>query len=156
MKDCSFCNKKKTEIICDACEQATCKKCSYFIDEDTVEFLSLLPERLVHKTFCPECFHGQVGTEVEKFNAILDLAQNIDVFDKKQTKETRLMKRSEKPLLVNECDDRNETLMRLAFLAAQKGFNTLLDVDISSKRISAGGSRTKQLWSGRGIPFQSY
>lgn len=83
--------------------------------------------------------------------ALLEKAKNVDTFDKKQGSETRLIKRVEKPLKVTECDDREETLLRLAFLAAKKGYDTLVDVDIQSQKV---GNKTykKLVWNGTAVP----
>lgn len=78
-------------------------------------------------------------------------AENIIVFFKNQGKETRLIKRTEKPLRVTECDDREETLLRLAFLAAQNGFNGLIDVDIKAEKIFDHAYQTKN-WTGIAMP----
>ena len=61
------------------------------------------------------------------------------------------MKRAAKPFRVDDCTDRDETLMRLAFLAAKADFNALLDVDIVAKKVRNFGYQTSQ-WQGIGVP----
>lgn len=77
----------------------------------------------------------------------------MNVYEKSQTKESRLLKRTEKPVEIANCSDYQDVLMKLAVKAAQKGFNCLVDVQASSKKIK-NGSYTTVTWSGSGIPTQ--
>ena len=63
------------------------------------------------------------------------------------------MSRNEKPLHVKNCSDKNETLLRLAFLAALSNFNTLLDVDITHKKVRDEVYQ-KTMWFGTGVPLK--
>ncbi len=88
---------------------------------------------------------------MDKYQQDIQAAKDIIVFLKKQTKETRLVSRKEPPLKVEQCTDREETLLRLGFLAVQKGFNALIDVDIFAEKILSGRYQTSN-WKGSGIP----
>jgi hypothetical protein len=153
---CAFCPVEKTAIRCDACAEPTCKHCSYFIDEDSFEFLTLLPEKLVHKTFCATCFHGGVSQEIDGLNEMLLRAKDINVFSIEQGKETRFLRRVEKPVRIENYEDRNEALICLAFMAVQRGFNTLVDLDLKSKKLSISGNYKKLVWSGSAVPINMY
>lgn len=83
----------------------------------------------------------------------MELAKDIDVFYKQQSKETRLLQRRHELLKVQGCQDEQETLMRLAFLAAQAGFNGLIDVEVVGKKVRSGSYQTTT-WSGTGLPTQ--
>lgn len=73
------------------------------------------------------------------------------VFMKAQFKETRFIKRLEEPVKVAECADYDETLLRLAFQAAQLNYNGVIDVDITSKKVRTGNYQTS-VFSGTAIP----
>lgn len=73
------------------------------------------------------------------------------VFMKAQFKETRLIKRLEDPISVVACADYDETLLRLAFRAAQLNYNGIIDVDITSKKVRTGNYQTS-VFSGTAIP----
>lgn len=47
--------------------------------------------------------------------------------------------------------DRDDAILRLAFLAVQAGKNALVDVDLSSTKIKHGKWQTSR-WHGRAIP----
>ncbi|MCC2677947.1 MAG: hypothetical protein K0R29_523 [Pseudobdellovibrio sp.] len=81
----------------------------------------------------------------------METAKNILVFEISQGKETRLIKRKEAKLVVEECPDRDETMLRLAFQAAEKGFNAIIDVDIKSKKVKEGKYQ-HTMYSGTAIP----
>ncbi len=148
---CAICLNTKTSLTCDACADPTCKYCSYFVDETVFEYIDLLPESLRHKKFCQNCYNSQFQTQVEKYLALLKQAKMVTVFTKDQSAECKWMKRLEKPISIVNCDDREETLLRMAFLAVEKGFNTLVDVEIKYTKVGEN-SYKKYLWSGTGVP----
>lgn len=81
----------------------------------------------------------------------MNAAQEIMVFMKVQNKETRNIKRLEEPVSVVDCADRAETILRLAFFTAQMNYNSVIDVDITSRKILTGNYQTT-VFSGTGIP----
>lgn len=148
---CQSCSAQKTALRCEKCEEATCKKCSFFIDEDVFDHVELLPDNIQNKTFCTSCYHEGVYSVLEESREILERAKNVDVYGKDQGNETGLIKRIEKPIVIKDADDREETLLRMAYYAAQKGFDTLVDVDIKSKK-TGKGTYIKLIWDGYAVP----
>ncbi len=100
--------------------------------------------------YCGPCFEEKVNPEIEKYYETMRRAKQVNVFTKTQTKETRLVKRSEKPIRV-ECWDREEALLRLGFEAARAGFNGLVDVDVIYEKVRDHAYQTTR-WIGVGIP----
>ncbi len=149
--ECTVCCKNKTALQCDQCSSASCKHCCYFIDENCFEFQSLLPEELQGKIFCPNCYHESISDKIELLQETLRAAKQMDIYGKEQSAETRLIRRQAKLLRIKDCDDRKEILIQLAFLAAQQGFNTLVDVDLRSTKVN-NGSYVKTIWSGTASP----
>ncbi|AFY03217.1 hypothetical protein [Bdellovibrio bacteriovorus] len=113
--------------------------------------MTKVPELLSHGAYCTPCFDFKVMPEVEAYDADLEAARNIAVFFKDQSKETRNFKRTEKAFKVVDCEDREETLLRLAFFAVQAKFNAIIDVEITSRKVRTGAYQT-HLWSGSAIP----
>lgn len=149
---CTICHKNKTTLQCDLCAVVCCKNCAEFIDEDQVEFIDLLPEDLINQTFCLNCYNQGIDERLNHFRKIAEAAKTVDIYTKLQTKETRRIKRLASPIQVSNCNDDSEVLLRLAFIAAEKGFSTLVDVDIYSKKVGEGKSYRKRVWFGRGTP----
>lgn len=148
---CCTCQKPKATLECGICKESVCKNCAHFLDVDSFSFLTKVPEALVHGTYCHPCFEANVASEVAAYNEMMEQAKNIHFFEKDQGKETRFFSRKEKPLIIENCPDREETLLRLAFTTAQMGYNCLLDVDVSSKKVRNGTYQTLT-WSGYGVP----
>ena len=82
---------------------------------------------------------------------MLEQAKNVAMFYKDQGKETRRMSRVEKPLTVDNCLDKNDMILRLAFRAIEAGFNTLVDVDLVSQKVR-NGNYQHLVWSGTAVP----
>ncbi|MEY4615241.1 MAG: hypothetical protein RJB66_201 [Pseudomonadota bacterium] len=122
-----------------------------FISEERFSLQPELAKRIPHASYCPSCFDSQVANIVTTYEHTVERARDILVYEKTQGKETRFFKRTEKPVRVEKCEDRAETLLRLAFYAAAAGFNGLIDVDIKAEKLR-NGSYQKTVWSGSGIP----
>lgn len=150
-KTCTICCKNQTVLTCGICGCFSCKHCSNILAEDTFEYLEVVPENLSHDVYCPHCFDEVVAPELEEYQRVLEMAEQVNVYVKQQSSETRLIRRIQKPIKVLECDDREDALMRLAFFTAQKGFDTIVDVDIISHKVGSG-SYKKLVWDGSGVP----
>lgn len=115
--------------------------------------MPVVPEMLQGGAFCQPCYIHKVQPEILAYEQDVERARNVTVFDKRQTKETRHVQRLEPAVVVDHCPDREETLLRLAYLAIKAGFNGLVDVEISSKKIR-NGSRQNSDWKGIGVPAE--
>jgi hypothetical protein len=116
-----------------------------------VAFLALNQRARFIGVYCRACFVRDLEPELAAYDEIVARAEEVVVFSAEQGKESRLIKRNEKPLEVKEAVDRNEVIAHLSFLAAKDGFNCLVDVEAVSKK-THDGSYTLVKWSGRGIP----
>lgn len=150
---CCVCQKPKASLTCGICQSTVCKYCAQFTDEETFAFLPQKPAFLQQDTFCGPCFTEQVAPELNAYENFMNLAKDVLVYAKNQSKESRLLSRKEEPLQVLGCTDENETILRLAFLAAKAGFNGLVDVNVSGQKVRQGTYQTT-IWSGTGIPTQ--
>ncbi len=148
---CCICQKSKTTLVCGICEQNLCKSCTEFVDGDQFAFLKTPPEFLKSSAFCTACYIEKVEPELNRYNSTLAAAREIAVFEISQGKETRHIKRLEEKLVVTDCLDKEETLLRLAFFAAQMGYNSLVDTDITPKKIR-DGSYQHTIYNGTAIP----
>ena len=148
---CCTCLKSKAPLSCGICESSLCKYCTQYMDEGNLSFLSTIPADLNHLTYCVYCYDSKVAPALAKYTEDVQKAKDILVFSKDQKKETRLIKRIEEPVKVEDCPDEHETLMRLAFFAVQAGYNAIIDVDIKSEKIRSGSYQTTK-WRGTGVP----
>lgn len=149
---CKTCRKPKANYPCGICEEQVCKSCAQFMGEDSFSFLKKIPADLKHQTYCSQCYDEKVAGPFAEYNAIMEKAKEVIVFTKDRAKLTGHLKRKEDPVVVEDCEDEDETLMRLAFFAAQEDFNCILDVKITNKKIIVG-SHKKTIFSGSAIPI---
>lgn len=149
---CVTCGKSKATLVCGSCSCSVCKYCAQILEEGAFSFLAKIPAVLSHQVYCASCFDKDVATELQNYNQIMERAKEVQVFFKKQSKETRLVKRPErKPFRINNCADENETVLRLAFLAAQADYNALIEVDVTYEKVRTNSYQT-HIWSGTGMP----
>lgn len=153
-KSCRFCLRPKANTECELCLSSLCKRCAESLPKDAFAFLENKPAGLSHSVYCPDCFEREVRAEKEAYDQQYEKAKGVFVYLKQQGEETRLYKRSQRPVKVSACPDREEALLRLAFQAVGLGFNGLLDVDLRSEKVRNGGYQ-KLIWHGTGIPFQA-
>lgn len=150
---CSTCQSPKAHLKCGLCDCDICKSCAQFLSEEAFAFLTKRPKHLTHTIYCATCYDEKVAPNLAIYDEQMERAKDINVYYKTQSKETRALKRKEPPVKVVDCRDRDEALLRLAFLAAQLNFNGLIDVQLDAKKIIENGY-TSTLWSGQGIPTQ--
>lgn len=148
---CCSCQSPKATIECGMCHEPVCKKCTEFMDEDAFSWDSETPADLKFSSYCRLCYDAKVAPALEEYNALKKQAKEIYVFFKEDAKESRLIKRLEEPIIIKDCADREETLLRLAFLAAKRDFNVIVDVEIVDKKVRTGAYQTV-MFSGTGIP----
>lgn len=137
--------------MCGCCQTDLCKNCSHFLADDSFAFLANVPSELSYDVYCVTCYSQNIEAQLEAYQATLEQAKNVLVFNKKQGKETRLIKRTEKPVHVRDCKDHDEAVLRLAFFAAQANYNAIVDVDVVGTKVRTGSYQTT-LWSGSAVP----
>lgn len=128
-----------------------CKTHTQFVS-DTFSFLKKVPQELTHPTYCVNCFDDKVAGPLADYETTMEQAKEVMMFTKDQTKMTGHLKRKEEPVTVVDCEDQDETILRLAFQAAQMGHNCILDVDIKTRKIIVG-SHKKTIFSATAIPI---
>lgn len=148
---CQVCQKPKATLECGACHDTICKSCAEFTDDSTFELMMTVPAELSHTTYCSRCFDATVAPALEKYREISERAKNVQVYFNNQGKETRLLKRKKDDRLkVENVGDRDLALMKMAYAAADRGFDGLIDVGVTSKKVRVGGYQTLT-WAGEGM-----
>lgn len=138
-------------LNCQVCACDLEKSEALFVDEETFAFLRQLPTGVQLGIYCPVCFDKNVRAELDNYNDKLERAKNVNVFFLTQSKESRFVRRTEKPVTVKDCPDRDEVVLRLAFLAVEAGKNALVDVELSSAKVRNGRWQSST-WSGQAVP----
>lgn len=148
---CESCLKNNAKLECGICSLNLCKNCSEFVPVGAFEFMQEIPEKLNKSCYCKQCFESNVEPELQQYQQDMDAAHNFIVYFKGQGKETRLFKRTNRPLSVALCADKEECVLRLAYQAHKAGFNALVDVDFKSEKSRTHAYQTI-VWSGQAYP----
>lgn len=153
MTPCKSCKKPKAPYTCGICQECVCKACVEFVGVEKFSFLAKIPAELQHDTYCPQCFDAEVATPLEDYNRVMEEAREVYFFTKDQSKQTAHLSRKEEPLTIENCEDKDEALLRLSFFAAKAGFNCVIDVVFKTSKIIVG-SHKKVIWNVTGVPIQ--
>ncbi len=148
-QECVSCGKPKATLNCEVCGDAVCKKCEQLLPENTFSFLPEVPEDLKHTHYCNNCHDSVVAPELDRYQEVMEQAKGVYVFFTSQKKLPPYTSKEKESFKVDDCDDRDETILRLAFQAAMKGFNAIVDVEVKQEKIRKGAYQTSR-WSGRG------
>lgn len=127
---CAICNASKAPQTCRACESSICKNCVEFVSDETFEYADYTDANSPVGFYCSSCYTTDIVPKVDEYEEIVGRAREVTVFNTTQTKEARLIKRTDMNLKIDECEDKDVLLMKLAYLAAKAGHDTLVDVDL--------------------------
>ena len=87
---------------------------------------------------------------LDSYLETMNRAKELYIFEKK-IKSVPLIMCSKQKVSVEDCPDRKETILRLAFLAVEQSFNAVTEVQIICKKVRTNGYQTS-LWSASGFP----
>ncbi len=141
----------KNNLHCGICERLLCKDCAQFVEGSFFSFLKVIPEELNQSTYCGTCYDQKILPARESYLEIMERAKQVYAFFKKD--HIPLIRRSKNPVSVKDCPDYDETLLRLAFFAAEQSFNALLEVNLVSEKVFNHGYQSL-IWSGTAFPAE--
>ena len=148
---CSVCRQPKATIRCGSCEDPLCKSCEHFLEPDSFSFLEPVPKELQLIHYCPACYEEKVEPARESYERTMAAAKEVNIFFLADRNVPQLLKKSQAAIHVKDCRDRDETILRLGFKAAELGFNSVVKVDVVAKQIRNLAYQTSA-WQGTGIP----
>jgi hypothetical protein len=133
------------------CEGPLCVKCDQFLKEGSFSFYTVVPDELKHTHYCTVCYTTHVEPAFESYNALMEKAKGLYFFFTTQRKPVPVTKRSKEKIFVENCPDRDETILRLAFIAAEQGYSAVIEAEVTSKKVRYEGWQ-KMMWSGVATP----
>jgi len=133
---------------CGLCHNALCKKCIFPLKKSFFSFLKEVPEELTHTAYCNGCYHQKVAPAMEIYLETMQRAEGLYVFEK-ATRHVPLIMRSKHKMSVENCVDRKETILRLAFWAAEQAFNAVTGIEVVCEKVRLNGYQTSK-WSATG------
>lgn len=152
--DCTVCRRAvpKNPAHCALCAAFLCKDCRSFLDDGAFSFLREVPPDLTHGVYCGACFAAKVAPALEAYEATMERARKASLFYKGE-RYVPPHRRANKPVSVKDCPDRKEALLRMAFFAAERSCDALVEIDVTSKKVNTTGYQTT-IWSGSAFPAQ--
>ena len=153
-KLCAICRSPRVESTCGICAAPLCRKCRIFLEEDAFE-LAEGPRHaeLKHSYYCGSCYDEKVEPFKTEYEATLEQAKAVNVIFAGSKSHIRVIRKAIRAIEIKGSRDRDETILKLAFQAARAGYNSLIDVEISSQKLRNQGWQTST-WTGRGIPAE--
>ena len=149
---CTSCLTAKAPLTCIHCQSSLCKSCAVFVDENSYPYLNLFQKSVAQGAHCPSCYQEKTQEAIEDYNVLLKRAQNLEVFYRRiNGKETRLMKRIDPLVVLENCLDEKDILIRLAFVAVQRDAECVVDIEVFSEK-QKEGSYSLVTWRGSGFP----
>jgi len=118
-ENCNICQIPRAYAHCGICKCALCKSCEHFQEPDKFLFLELVPEELKLIHYCPDCFDVQIVPAQTKYEETMERAKKINIFFILDKNLPRLLKKANNPIRIQNCKDRDETILRLGFKAAE-------------------------------------
>lgn len=152
-KLCETCRQPDPTQECKLCENSLCDDCVMSPPHGSFSMMEKIPADLSHTIYCRFCYDGKIEPEVLKYETLLSAAKEVFIFFKTQRKEVPLIRKMKVTMKVDSCEDRDETILRLAFMAAEQGLNAVIDTDVNYQKVrNEGYQKTK--WSGSGVAAQ--
>lgn len=150
---CLSCRRTRPVSPCEVCFEEVCSNCEHFLGASTFSFLKEVPSELSHSHYCQGCYDSKVEPALESYRETMKRAEKVYVFFTSQRKSLPVLRRSKEKISVEKCEDRDETILRLAFFAAQQDYNAILETDVASVKVRDAGYEHK-VWRGSALPVQ--
>jgi hypothetical protein len=138
---------------CGICLGDLCRECAIFLDEASFPFLDPKPAALAHSFFCADCHEAHVVPAQTEYEAALDRARRTYFFYEGRKPAIPYLSKAKAEVKVDDCVDRNETILRLAFQAQAAGYNAIIHAEVGHEKVRMEGWQ-KTKWIGRGTPAQ--
>ncbi|MBC7692893.1 MAG: hypothetical protein H7222_14115 [Methylotenera sp.] len=149
--ECISCRKLKARTECPLCFEPICKTCLLPVPDDAFQYMPDRPEDLSHPRYCGFCLDATINPALEEYTEVLERAKKICLLTKAYKGHVSTIKKAKFPIEVKDYPDREEVIMRLAYLAAKEGYNALLQADVVSAKVR-NEAYQKSSWSGTGWP----
>ena len=150
---CISCRSQKVSLECESCHEPLCRDCKQFLREGTFSFLAKLPDELSFTNYCALCFSTHVDPALTAYEENMELARKAYFFFKTQKRHLPVLKRARVQTKIESCEDRDETILRLAFFAVTEGYNAVIEAEVHSEKIRMGVYQTTR-WHGVGVGAQ--
>ena len=151
---CERCKEKEALAQCGLCDSAVCKTCRESLDSKDFSLMTTKPVELTHSAYCANCFDSKIRPQLDEYEIYENLAKNVYFQSSNFHGNSHIINKHSKSISVDNCDDRRQLILMLAYQAAKLNYNAIVSADIRNKRVYAekGGGYGRYVWSGTAIP----
>jgi len=150
---CESCRTNKGVDACPMCKAGVCSRCTVELPAGAFQWLEPRPSEFAHLEYCPRCFSDAVEPALLSYQETAEKAREVLVFFVSQRKGIPVTKKGREVLKVDGQEDRDETILKLAFQAAKLGYNAIVEADVRSEKKRHAGWQTS-VWTGTAFPAQ--
>jgi hypothetical protein len=147
---CHLCSSEKNLLPCGLCQEPTCKSCIETLTKEQIQYHPKPPKQLHQRRYCFRCYEAKIAPEMEKYQALLDRANEIQVHKKGQKNLLRIQKREQISIQVKDLLDEYHAIMQLKVLAAWDEYDAILDLETKFIKVRKHGYEHKE-WSAKGF-----
>jgi hypothetical protein len=153
-KQCQVCLSAKATSSCGLCSCSVCKKCRVALDPEAFLYMPKIPAALSHANYCVPCYDTQVAPARSDYEVLAEKAKDIYFLTKAYPGYIRVLRRHTRRVVIEDCADRRDTILSMAYQAAQLGMNALIESEVESFNTRKGHSRGYQSarWKGSAMP----
>ncbi|MEO5668817.1 MAG: hypothetical protein ABIR96_12215, partial [Bdellovibrionota bacterium] len=149
---CAVCNGPKATKTCRLCEAMVCKKCIETLGTDAFVLLPKIPIELSHSMYCARCYDTHVAAPFAAYEEIAAKAEGVYFVTRDYNGYVHVIERHTTRVSVEICEDRRITILKMAYLAAQLGFNAIIDAKVQSFSYNLEGGYQSARWKGSSLP----
>src|SRR4051812_9535963 len=115
---CISCRKPQGIHACGLCAAPVCRGCEHFLEAGTFGFLPQVADELKHSYYCQACYSATVEPALVGYQERVEKARGVYFFFDSRKKTMPVLKKAREAISVVGCVDRDETILRMGFMAA--------------------------------------
>ena len=123
------------------------------MESEAFTYMSKVPADLAHARYCPRCYDAKIAQAVIDYEAMVEKAKDVYFLTKAYPGYVRVLRKHTKRVVVEDCADRRDTIVRMAFFAAELGFNAIIEAEVESFKTRSHGYLSSR-WKGSAMPAQ--
>lgn len=150
-KHCALCSSNKVAFCCENCGIDVCKSCGESLDSNDFSFFTRKPEPLSKTNWCCRCYDEHIAPIRARYDELMEKAKQTFFLTKNFRGYVKSFRRHTKRVSAGPCLDRRECILRMAFMAAELGFNSIIEAEVSSKKVRIDSYQTSS-WQGSAQP----
>jgi len=149
---CAICTTAKATAHCGLCQSLVCKSCQDELGQDAFLYQEKIPEKLTHAAYCWRCFNEHVAPELTAYEAMAEKAKNVYFLTADYKGYVRILGKHKGRISIPDCADRREIILKMAFIAAELGFNAIIQSKVESMTVPKGGGHYSSRWKASSLP----